>query len=287
MARPNPKNHNQKKMPAAKIASKPLTNKVVEAGQNFDARRPTRAEREQRLWVYGLHAARAALLNKRRHIHRVLVTRDVAKQLGTALQHHPHDIVDRSTIDFALPADAVHQGIGVLVDPLPPYYLDDLFRSLSPRGHASVVVLDQITDPHNVGAILRSAAAFGAAAVIMLERGSPPLADTVAKTASGGLDLCPVVLVSNLAQAISKLKDNDFWCLGLSEEATEPLESVNLPDRVALLLGAEGPGLRRLTEELCDFNVSLPTRPDFSSLNVSNAAAIALYDIKRRQKKPL
>jgi 23S rRNA (guanosine2251-2'-O)-methyltransferase len=150
-----------------------------------------------------------------------------------------------------------------------------------------VLVLDQVTDPHNVGAILRSAAAFGARAVVTTDRHAPPETGTLAKSASGALDLVPLVRVVNLVQALDHLAELGYWRIGLSDQATSNMDKLDMGPDIVLALGAEGPGLRRLTQEHCDILGRLPTSLAMPSLNVSNAAAVALYELARRGQSVL
>jgi 23S rRNA (guanosine2251-2'-O)-methyltransferase len=184
-------------------------------------------------------------------------------------------VVAVDDLDTLAGESAVHQGIALRVGPLPEIALEDVLDATG--GQSILVVLDQVTDPHNIGAILRSAAAFGADALIVPDRHTPQATATVAKTASGAMDVVPMVRVTNLARALRTLQESGFWCIGLAEQGEQALDAVALDGRIALVLGAEGDGLRRLTRETCDLLVHLPTRPPIRSLNVSAAAAIALH----------
>ncbi len=252
------------------------------------------------LWLFGVHAVRAALANPNRRAERLLTTPEAAQTWGARLreQRHPRhaglasQTVPRREIDALLPEGAVHQGLALLCAPLDQPALADLLAPAAPQaaetlaaerpGRRVVVLLDQVTDPHNVGAVLRSAAAFGALAVVALDKGAPEESGTLAKSASGALEVVPYISVVNLARSLDLLKDHGFWCLGLAGEAAETLAGSRPGEAVALVLGAEGSGLRRLTRERCDLLVKLPTRPPIESLNVSNAAAVALYELLGR-----
>jgi 23S rRNA (guanosine2251-2'-O)-methyltransferase len=243
-------------------------------------------------WVYGRHAVAAALANPERVWRRLSVLAgeqaEAAELAGAARAQHRGggeriQLVDRAALAALLPEGAVHQGWALEVEPLAPADLDDIVRAAEvSAGRTLVLVLDQVTDPHNVGAVLRSAAAFGAAAVILAEHAAPPATGALAKAASGALDLVPLVRVVNLARALDRLKQAGFWCCGLDADAPDRLAALDLGRRAALVLGSEGGGLRRLVRERCDYLARLPTRPELPSLNVSNAAAIALYELVRR-----
>jgi 23S rRNA (guanosine2251-2'-O)-methyltransferase len=238
------------------------------------------------VWLYGYHAVRAALANPRRRFLRLVLSPEVRQRHGTEFGAlNPSAAAQLQTAERTewaeiLGPDAVHQGLAALVAPLQQ---PDLSEVLSPIAgiesgpRPMILVLDQVTDPHNVGAILRSAAAFGARAVVSPTRHSASETGTLAKAASGALEVTPLVEVSNLARALQQMKDAGFWILGLAGEAERTLAETDPGGPVGIVLGAEGPGLRRLTRESCDLLARLPTRPPIGSLNVSNAAAVALY----------
>jgi 23S rRNA (guanosine2251-2'-O)-methyltransferase len=232
--------------------------------------------------LYGYHAVAAALANPHRTIQRLLVSEGAAQRLAEAIDARAlkPEIVEPRDLDRLLGADAVHQGMALVTDFLPEPSLASL-SAASAHGLAPLLlVLDQVTDPHNVGAILRSAAVFDVAGVIMTRVHSPPLSGVLAKAASGALEHVPVVLVTNLARAMEELADLGVTRLGLDGDAADTLEAQKVVGPAALVLGAEGKGLRRLTRENCDVLCRLSTFGALSSLNVSNAAAVALHSLR-------
>jgi 23S rRNA (guanosine2251-2'-O)-methyltransferase len=223
--------------------------------------------------LYGWHTVSLALANPERRIRKLFVTENAAKRLADERidTRVPPEIVRPSTIDQRLGPDAVHQGLLVEADPLPSPDID----TLEPEG--VVLVLDQITDPHNVGAILRSAAAFAVKAIVTTARHSPEATGVLAKSASGALELVPLVTVQNLARALTALNERGFLTVGLDSQGSEDLSQVALRQPLALVLGAEGKGLRQLTRETCSVVARLDMPGEIKSLNVSNAAVLALY----------
>ncbi|MCH2396377.1 23S rRNA (guanosine(2251)-2'-O)-methyltransferase RlmB, partial [Oceanibaculum sp.] len=243
---------------------------------------PRRGGGDPARFLWGVHAVRAALANPARRCRRLLVTAQARESVADILPATlAVDMLDRQALDALLP-DAVHQGVALEIEPLDEPDLEDVLESVAPDAPLLLLVLDQVTAPHNVGAILRSSAAFGAAAMIVQERHSPPVTGTLAKSASGGVEIVPMVRVTNLARALDRLREAGVFCLGFDSEAERDLHAIDPGARVALVMGAEGPGLRRLTRERCDMMAKLPTQGPVASLNVSNAAAIALYDMARR-----
>jgi 23S rRNA (guanosine2251-2'-O)-methyltransferase len=226
--------------------------------------------------IYGWHSALAALKNPRRRVLTVLATRNAVQRLAEAGIADLPAPVEARDIDRLAGAGAVHQGIAVVADPLPEPDISELTDA------TLVVVLDQVTDPHNVGAVVRTAAAFGAGAVILTERHGPEDSGVLAKAASGGLEHVALLRVKNLARALGELGDLGFLRVGLDSEHAEPLEAVRRWEKTAIVLGAEGKGLRRLTRETCDVLARLEIPGAIKSLNVSNAAALALYALTRR-----
>jgi len=237
--------------------------------------------------IFGLHAAEAAIANARRVIRHAYLTENAATKLGPLLASRrvsttllrPHDF------DALLGAGAVHQGIVLHVEPLAQPGLDEFLETLPEDRPAALAMLDQVTDPHNVGAVLRSASAFGIAAVIVQDRHSPPLSGTLAKAASGALEHVAVITTVNLARALERLKEQSFQCIGFDSGAPSLFEPASVSaHRVALVFGAEDRGLRRLIREGCDALYALSAPGEIKSLNISNAAAIAFYETAKSRK---
>lgn len=231
---------------------------------------------EGSVWFWGTHAVKAALQNPKRRNQKLLISAAEPELRALAAKAKATvETVDANTLNRTLPRDAVHQGVALLAEPLAELDIHDAIEDApSPR---RLVLLDQVNDPHNLGAVLRSAAAFGACGVIVQDRHSPPEGGVLAKAASGALEIVPLVRVVNIARTLEELGELGFLRLAFADEAAEPIETMDLDRDVVLALGAEGEGLRRLTREKCDAAVRLPTRPEMPSLNVSNAAAVALY----------
>jgi 23S rRNA (guanosine2251-2'-O)-methyltransferase len=225
-----------------------------------------------RFW--GKHAVAAALDNSERKVIKAWATREAA-----GFMQFPKDIAvtlaEAPDLGRLVPSDAPHQGVVIEVEPLEEVWIDDLLTNAPER--AVLLVLDQVTDPHNVGAILRSAAAFGAIGIVTQDRHSPPESGVVAKAASGALERMPWARVVNLARALDDIGEAGFWRIGLTGDAEAELKDALGSPRVALVLGAEGPGLRHNTRDHCDALARLPIGDAVESLNVSNAAAVALY----------
>jgi 23S rRNA (guanosine2251-2'-O)-methyltransferase len=239
---------------------------------------PGEAAAEGLIRLYGLHTVRAAIDNPRRKIKSMLVTRNAAERLeigDIAALTFPAEIVEPRDIDRITGSDAVHQGVLIEAEPLKPKRLDALGDT------RLVLVLDQVTDPHNVGAIMRSAVAFGAGALITTARHSPQESGVLAKAASGALEHIDQIEVKNLAGAIGQLHDAGFQTIGLDSDGPAELETSFSGGKIALVLGAEGKGLRQRTRETVTTLARLDMPGAIRSLNVSNAAAVSLYAARR------
>lgn len=238
------------------------------------------------VWFYGHHAVAAALDNPLRPCLRLLATAPALERLGRLVQRQGLLVERVGPAELArlLPPDAIHQGTALQVGPLPARPLESLLAGLG--AEALVVLLDQVQDPRNLGAILRSCAAMDVAGVILPGRRSAPLGAACARAAAGALDMVPVVEVANLVQAIETLKAAGFWIVGLDAAAEPPLEALSFRPRRALVLGSEEKGLRRLVAEHCDLMARLTIAPRMESLNVAVAAGIALYLLARGLPRP-
>lgn len=238
-------------------------------------------------WLYGGHAVRAALHNPARRALRLIATKNASEAVAEAAQRRglQIELAEGQEMDRMFSTGTVHQGIALKVAPLPEPVLADVLKAANEDTENSdkpLIILDQVTDPQNVGAVLRSAAVFGARAVIVTRRNSPPITGALAKAASGAVEQMPLVQVPNVAQAIAVLQAEGWFAVGLEGTAEKSLGEIDLKGRVVLVMGAEGTGLRRLTAERCDLLAKIPGDAGFASLNVSNAAAVALYEIRRQ-----
>lgn len=250
------------------------TREQVERRERFErARRESLAPVADTAVLYGWHSVTAALANPERRVRKLLVTENAARRLSDEKVAHRAslEIVRPDAIVARLPPDAVHQGIYLEADQLPSPAIAEI------AADGLVLVLDQITDPHNVGAIFRSAAAFAATAIVTTARHSPEASGALAKAASGALEHVPLVMVQNLARALAELKSRGFTIIGLDSSGDSNIATLPLKAPLALVLGAEGKGLRQLTRETCDHVARLELPGPLQSLNVSNAAALALY----------
>lgn len=240
--------------------------------------------------IYGRHAVRAALKNQARSVHHLYLNRTVAAEFAPLARARalPTEIIDSEKLRELVPQQAVHQGVVLHTEPPPAPSLAQICAN-----HQLILLADQITDPHNIGAILRSAAAFGAGALVQTRHHAPPLDGALTKAASGAVDKVPLIEIGNLVRGLDTIKKAGYFVIGLDESATSDVSEV--PDTMpyALVLGGEENGMRRLTRENCNIcvRISMPepeTTPDrFTTLNVSNAAAIALYVLTRKMCSPV
>jgi 23S rRNA (guanosine2251-2'-O)-methyltransferase len=242
-------------------------------------------------WIYGRHAVVAALANPKRNCHRLLATSEFLKKHGRELdqaiqsverKRPDAEIMDRMEIEDLLQG-GVHQGIALQADPLPRASLDDALSQATDQDNALFVALDQATDPQNIGAVLRSAAGFGALGVIIPDKNAPEITGAMAKAACGALERIAFIRVTNLSRTMEDLKENGFWSVGLDGYAETNLSDINMTGKTLLVMGSEGTGLRRLTKEKCDFLARIPISQAIESLNLSNATAVALYEIARQR----
>jgi 23S rRNA (guanosine2251-2'-O)-methyltransferase len=258
------------------VKKPPLAGTDIAGPSGYKPPPPPEPEDEGRVRLFGMHPVAAALQNPKRKINKLVLTENAERRLVEAIGalKHPVEYTTPRDLDQILGPDAVHQGAMLETEPL----LEPEFKDLiAASGGRPVIVLDQVTDPHNAGAVLRSAAVFGAAGLVMTRRHSPPLNGVLAKSASGALELVPVALVQNLSRALEELKEVGFRVVGLDGGAEARLEELDWSRPTALVMGAEGRGLRELTAKTCDQLARITTSGPIDSLNVSNAAAVALH----------
>jgi 23S rRNA (guanosine2251-2'-O)-methyltransferase len=266
-----PMSHRPKNRPGAKPGT---THEQSERRERFErARRDSLKPADETAVLYGWHTVTEALKNPARRWRKILATENAARRLADESVDIPlkPEVVRPDAIAARLPSDAVHQGLYAETDPLASPSIEEL------AADGVVLVLDQITDPHNVGAIFRSAAAFAATAIVTTARHSPETTGVLAKAASGALEHVPFVTVQNLARGLAALKERGFLVVGLDSSGNDDLAALPLKAPLALVLGAEGKGLRQLTKDTCDHIARLDLPGAIQSLNVSNAAALALY----------
>ena len=238
------------------------------------------------IFLYGRHAVLAAIKNPKRNISKIFCTKENAEEIKKALQISGRNlalnITERKELDKLLPKDSVHQGFILQCQELRNYDLDEVCRLAENQINCHVLILDRVTDPQNIGAIIRSCVAFDTLALILQDKNAPSETGAMAKASVGTIELLPICRVTNLSRAIEKLKACGFWVVGLDGYATTYIDQMDKSGKIALIMGSEGKGMRRLVEENCDTTVKLPMSDKVESLNVSNAAAIALYEINKK-----
>lgn len=265
--------------------------KIMMAGDDVD----TKSARSHQNWVFGIHAGLAAIANPERKVLRIVVSKqgvddslmgEIKNAIAQSEITRPGpEQKDRAALDDIFGWGAVHQGLAVQVAGLEQPELADLMDMAEAQESACIVVLDQATDPRNIGAVMRSCAAFGAMGLVVQDRHAPEMSATMAKAASGAAERLPLVKVTNIARAIDDLKQKEFWAIGLDGSASDIIDDKIMKGRIALVLGAEGSGLRRLVSETCDRLVKIPISNNVESLNLSNAAAVALYSFAQSNRE--
>ena len=235
----------------------------------------------QGLILYGRHAVLAALENPARKIHKLVCTSENAVSLRAKYPNLNIITADKKDIDKLVSADAVHQGFALFCSELDNLSIEELCSMTENEQKCNILILDQVTDPQNIGAIIRSCAAFGTKALIVQDKNSPQESGSMAKAAAGTMEMVPVVRVTNLSRAIETLKKNGFWVVGMDGYAKDNVDKIDKNTKLAVIMGSEGAGMRRLVEESCDITVRLPINPKVESLNVSTAAAVVLYELSK------
>lgn len=238
------------------------------------------------LILYGRHAVIAAVQNPQRIINKILVTKDNYDEMKSIIAKTSRNIgivntVDKKEIDHQLPHEAVHQGFAAHAKELESIGIDDIIVMAEDKSNCNVLVLDQVTDPQNIGAIIRTCVAFDALAMIVQDKNSPVETAAMAKASVGAIETLPICRVTNLSRAIQQLQNDGFWAIGMDGTADTTIDKIKKSGKNIIVMGSEGKGMRRLVEENCDIIVKLPISNKVESLNVSTAAAIALYEMSK------
>lgn len=248
--------------------------------KNFHKNKEHNATKDQ-LIIYGRHAVLSALKNPKRRIEKLLITPENRAEIAKITPPVPYAIAEKKDFNKYLPEDAVHQGFMLFCQRLETYDIMDLIAMAEDKERCHILLLDQVTDPQNIGAIIRSCAAFETLGLVMQDKNAPLESGAMDKAAAGTVEFVPVARVTNLSRAIEQLKDNGFWVLGMDGYAETTIDKINKNGKLAIVMGSEGKGMRRLVQENCDSSVKLPISPNVESLNVSTAAAIALYELSK------
>lgn len=232
--------------------------------------------------IYGKHAVLAALANPVRKIHKVFCLLENVGELRAVVGNRKLVVADKKEFEKLLPFEAVHQGVAAVAEALKNVDIDDICAKTENKENCSLLILDQVTDPQNIGAIVRSCAAFGAEALVVQDKNSPKESGAMLKAAAGTYEKMPVCRVTNISRAVEKLKKAGFWVVGMDGYAKDEIASLQKGGKMAVIMGSEGKGMRRLVSQSCDMLIRLPISPDVESLNVSNAAAIVLYELNKK-----
>ena len=246
-----------------------------------------KTSKNQPLYLYGRHPVTAAILNPRRHILALYATKETFEEIQTICLKANRNptlvhLTEKHELEKLLPAEAVHQGFAASVGELETYHLEEIFALADKQESCHLLILDQVTDPQNIGAIIRSCVAFDTLALIVQDKNSPKESGAMAKASAGMIEHLPIVRVTNLARTTEQLKKAGFWVVGMDGYAKTTIDHLDTHGKIAIIMGSEGKGMRRLVEEMCDTTVRLPISSKVESLNVSTAAAIALYELNKQ-----
>lgn len=231
--------------------------------------------------IYGRHAVMSALANPMRKIIKVFCLKENLNEIKGKIADNKIAVTERRELDKMLPADAVHQGFTAVAEPLSGMSIEEVCFLAAEKDNCRLLVLDQVTDPQNIGAIIRSCAAFGSMALVVQDKNSPQESGAMLKAAAGTFENMPICRVTNLSRALEQMKKAGFWVVGMDGYAKTDIDKLDKKGKLAVVMGSEGKGMRRLIEESCDITVRLPIAENVESLNVSTAAAIVLYELSK------